>query len=425
MKKITLLLLCLTVSFWSYSQCTSTAGGNYGNLVMANDGTAEQIAVDNWPNAEYSVIQGLVVGNTYTVTGTNTTSIYITVTETTPAIDAIGTTIVFGASTVNFTATTAQILIFWNLDVFCNTQASDDTVTTIQCTSASCSCTANSAPDAVTLTAPTNGEMNVSTSANTNVGPFTWTDGAGAGIDSYTISIGLNAAGDDIGTIPFANGDSINYAWADGTTYFWSITAINCFGSTSSAVFSFTTDSCTETAVPPCTTEIAPTDGNLSATTGAGVSISFEWAENAGEFYELFINGFSQGTRTSPTVLTGFAYDTAYTWQVVPFNCFGEATGCATWNFTTESDPALSVDEFESNTLFSVFPNPAKDTVTIKTDLTINTVEVINMLGQRVNMFEGNSITNNTINISNLDNGFYFLNIDAEGKKQSIRIIKE
>lgn len=241
MKKITLLILMLTVTHWSYSQCTTTTGGAYpGSIVtILNDGTAELIANDNWPNAEYSAIDGLVVGNTYTVTGTNASSIYITIAETTATFSAIGTVIDSGPDSVSFTATTAQILIFWHLDALCNTQASGNTVTTIQCTSPSCTCTAAAAPDIAVATYPTNGAIDVpidmTDPLNPSINGFAWSDNGEATNYTYTL-VGVGSVSG------VANPVDINYTWDYNTTYTWNITSTNCLGTSTSIDYTFTTE---------------------------------------------------------------------------------------------------------------------------------------------------------------------------------------
>ncbi|MCB0381741.1 MAG: T9SS type A sorting domain-containing protein, partial [Psychroserpens sp.] len=61
----------------------------------------------------------------------------------------------------------------------------------------------------------------------------------------------------------------------------------------------------------------------------------------------------------------------------------------------------------------------------IKTELTIESVEVINILGKNVLTISKDQMTNNTVNLSELRNGIYFVNISAEGKKQTIKVVKE
>ncbi|UAB75974.1 T9SS type A sorting domain-containing protein [Mesoflavibacter sp. SCSIO 43206] len=329
MRNFTLLLLSIIFSISAYSQCTTTTGGNYGNLVMVNDGTAEQIAADNWPNAEYSAIEGLIIGNTYTVTGTNTTSIYITVAEIdwqNPVVG--GTVLAHGASSVSFTATTTDVIIHWHLNATCQTQDSDATVTTIQCTSPSCTCTATMMPDAANITYPANGAIDV---------PIDMTDPAN----------------------PVING----FAWTD----------------------------------------------NGAATT-----------------YDL--NLLTVGTVTgvtSPVNITygSWAYDTTYTWNITSTNCLGTVTS-ANYTFTTEADPNLSTDEFNIKP-FSIYPNPTSDFIKIKTELTINSVEVFNQLGQKVLSLNNDQIIDNSINVKEFNNGIYFMTITAEERKETFKFIKE
>ncbi|WGD35270.1 T9SS type A sorting domain-containing protein [Olleya sp. YS] len=447
MKKITFLIIfCLTATTWMYSQCTTITGGNYGNLVVANDGSAEQIAIDNWPNAEYSAIEGLIPGNTYTVTGTNTTSIYITIAEIDWANPMLGgTVLVHGPSSVSFTATTTDVIIHWHLDALCSTQASDNTLTTIQCTSATCSCTATSSPGAPTGPTPGNMAIDIpidaTDPANLLITPFSWVDGAGDPATSYTLSLGVTPTGDDIGSISGAtNGNGINYTWDYNTTYYWKVNAINCFGSDESAVWSFTTTSCTATAAPDAVTTPTPSDGAIDvpidATDPANLLITpFSWVDAAtgdpATSYTLSLGttptGDDIGTIDPATngngIVYTWAYSTTYYWYVTGVNCVGSAPG-AIYSFTTEADPALSIDEFDANT-FSIYPNPAKNEISIKTDISFDSVAIYNQLGQRVLQLNSDKLIDNTINISDLNSGIFFMKIKSNDKEQTIKFIKE
>lgn len=84
----------------------------------------------------------------------------------------------------------------------------------------------------------------------------------------------------------------------------------------------------------------------------------------------------------------------------------------------------LSVDDPSIATL-SVFPNPAKDLISINTSAPITSLKIINMVGQVV--LENNTVDNQqTINISKLSNGIYFLQaIQDSGEQRVVRFIKE
>jgi len=150
MKKITFLfILCLTMTHWSYSQCTTNSGGQWptSTISLANSGGAETISTQNWPNAEFSIIDGVLPGSDYTVAANP--ALYITVTNT--ADDSV---IVHGAGSVSFTAAAGVtgLTIYWHVDAACGTAESPDTTTTIQCTT--CTCSETAAPGAPTNPTP-------------------------------------------------------------------------------------------------------------------------------------------------------------------------------------------------------------------------------------------------------------------------------
>ncbi len=424
MKKITLLFLfCLTVNFWSYSQCTNPVY-QWPNATVTIGATPglQTIATNNWPQNEFSVIDGLVPGNMYTVTASP--AAYITVTTD-------GTTVVtHGLASVSFTASTTGITVYWTADAACNDGGQVDTLTQIECTS--CTCTATAAPVLENPT-PSDGNMMVPIvpdGADLLITPFEWEDN-GDPSDSYTLSLGITPAGNDIGTLdPATNGNGIIYTWTENTTYYWFVTGTNCQGTTTSPVWSFTTAACNETTAPTCGNLLLPADndpdvGTVEATNGTR-EVNLSWEVVPGALaYNITFDGNDLGSTADTDIdIFGLDYDTQYTWSVSPINCFGQATGCATRTFTTEQDPNLSISEFDIKAL-SVYPNPVKDVLNVKTDLALESIEVFNILGKNVLTVSGNQISDNSINLSALNNGVYFVNIFAEGNKETIKVIKE
>lgn len=92
-------------------------------------------------------------------------------------------------------------------------------------------------------------------------------------------------------------------------------------------------------------------------------------------------------------------------------------------NYRT-NDELLSIDD-KSLSNISVYPNPVKDNIKIDTILTIDDVTIVNLVGQKVLQFKSEHIVDNSVNLSALSTGLYFMNISSEGKSQSIKIIKE
>jgi len=150
-------------------------------------------------------------------------------------------------------------------------------------------------------------------------------------------------------------------------------------------------------APPSCTTSISPTDGE----TNVSVDGTLSWSAFVGSTgYYLYFgtdasatnieNGTDLGNVTSYTPSSNLDFLTDYYWRVVPYNSFGSASGCSTWNFTTADisyclagSTAYDLYESITNVTFAGIDNssPASKT-TGYTDYTtlVSPAEV--MLGQ-------------------------------------------
>ncbi|WP_158633779.1 T9SS type A sorting domain-containing protein [Flavobacterium cheniae] len=85
---------------------------------------------------------------------------------------------------------------------------------------------------------------------------------------------------------------------------------------------------------------------------------------------------------------------------------------------------ALSTQDFDFGTYFTLYPNPAKDVLNIqdKQGLTINSIEVYNQLGQIV-MAVTNAL--NAVDVANLASGTYFVKINTEKGSTNAKFVKE
>lgn len=85
-------------------------------------------------------------------------------------------------------------------------------------------------------------------------------------------------------------------------------------------------------------------------------------------------------------------------------------------------DETLSVKD-NIKPSFSVFPNPSSDWVTLETNniQEIIAVEIYNVLGQRVNI----SMSGKVLDISNLNNGLYIVNVITANGSSTQKIIKK
>ncbi len=91
--------------------------------------------------------------------------------------------------------------------------------------------------------------------------------------------------------------------------------------------------------------------------------------------------------------------------------------------FKTCSTP-LSIDDFTNNSnLFSFFPNPSTNEITITNYANIEIIHIYDLTGKEV--FYSNSISQK-INVQNLNSGVYLLKvIDKNGNRETKKMIKE
>ena len=216
----------------------------------------------------------------------------------------------------------------------------------------------------------------------------------------------------------------VRFRWVGDWSYFWAFDNVKVF-------------SCTETTAPTAATATTPANGATNVAidvTGTTPLITpFNWTPGpSATVFNLSLGtdpagtniGTIDGATNGNGITYNWAYDTTYYWSIESFNCFG-STASAVWSFTTETDPALSTDEFTLDNNFSVYPNPASDVITIKTNLAIESVEVYNQLGQLVINRKGTDILENSINIASLNNGIYLITINTQDKKQTLKFVKE
>jgi hypothetical protein len=93
------------------------------------------------------------------------------------------------------------------------------------------------------------------------------------------------------------------------------------------------------------------------------------------------------------------------------------------WNSVTDVPPPLGLSDPSNKQNAIVYPNPASHFITIKKqDNVLTTVKIINALGQTVKTTLLN--TTNTIDISELANGLYFLETTARNKTEISKFTK-
>ena len=87
------------------------------------------------------------------------------------------------------------------------------------------------------------------------------------------------------------------------------------------------------------------------------------------------------------------------------------------------SEPTASVDQFNADSLFSYYPNPVNDNLTLKAQKAINNVSVYNIIGQEVYRNAPNTLTNE-VDMTGLQAGAYFVKVTVGTNVETVRIIK-
>ncbi|MBU3011632.1 T9SS type A sorting domain-containing protein [Polaribacter vadi] len=162
--------------------------------------------------------------------------------------------------------------------------------------------------------------------------------------------------------------------------------------------------------------------------------VDFSWLAattgDAATSYDVYLGDASDAlsllgsTGNLSVGITGMAYSTTYYWKIVAKNVGGEAVGSETWSFTTESNPALSIETNELKNV-SIFPNPTKGFINIKSDEKPTKVTIYNLLGKKVTTINKSELKEDVVDISNLSKGIYLMKILIENTTKTIKIIKE
>ncbi|GAB5398612.1 MAG: hypothetical protein Aureis2KO_01970 [Aureisphaera sp.] len=107
-------------------------------------------------------------------------------------------------------------------------------------------------------------------------------------------------------------------------------------------------------------------------------------------------------------------------WNVYPFFASGNIVISGDAGFTIVKESTLGITDLDQN-LFSIYPNPATNRLTVSSDSEgIAKVEIFNVLGQRVMENTYTSSLSETINISSLNTGMYLVKINNSTTKRLV-----
>ncbi len=98
-------------------------------------------------------------------------------------------------------------------------------------------------------------------------------------------------------------------------------------------------------------------------------------------------------------------------------------SGLKGWNFVDNLQLGPWTDVFETGKMkASIYPNPARDWVTIETDFSVKSIRIFNAVGQEVYSFSAMNPYYNKLELNSLTSGIYFLDMVTEKKRVVKRI---
>ena len=140
-------------------------------------------------------------------------------------------------------------------------------------------------------------------------------------------------------------------------------------------------------------------------------------------FGNLPINGAKSFTITIPPTDNIEDYDTVF-FYCLNFNQFWDFGKFIPFN--SNNCTLLSIDENSLLDTVSFFPNPTNDNITIKNERQLNlSIEIFNVLGKKVLETENSLLTEQSINLASLNSGVYLVQIKADGKSITKKLVKQ
>lgn len=158
-----------------------------------------------------------------------------------------------------------------------------------------------------------------------------------------------------------------------------------------------------------------------SATTGSIVLTK----QRGAQWADFYLKGYFPGIQLSTTYSVQIRPKVNGTWGTFGTVCT-ITTPASFSKLFNETDENLE-DELKNNIIIDLFPNPISDNLNINFNNLPNntTISITNLLGQSLRSISINELNNN-INISDLENGIYNVNIYSDGTLiNSKKIIKQ
>jgi PKD repeat protein len=163
------------------------------------------------------------------------------------------------------------------------------------------------------------------------------------------------------------------------------------------------------------TTTYISQGGTVNFNSNGSIGTSFGW--------DFTGNGSVDDTTANPT----HNYTAAGTYNAILYVTLGSCTDADTIQIQVFNMVGLNERDSE-NMVLSVFPNPAKESITVNLKLTSEddvTIRITNSVGEIVNFINRKKATliNENINIDSFASGVYFINVISTTESITKRVI--
>ncbi len=234
----------------------------------------------------------------------------------------------------------------------------------------------------------------------------------------------------DIANLTASGAGNVSYSWSNGKTTAlnavsvagtYTVTATNAFGCTVASTPTVITSSVTPYVIPDFTVSAAPFCVNKDldyVLTSPATGYTFTWKSGA------------------TTLGTGDGIQYKFTTsgaKSITVSGVEDATSCVATprvksvTILPSTDNACKTNGIENSIKnnFSIYPNPIKDGVlNVKNDLSQSVnIRITNIIGTTVMQENISNTKLNTLDVSNLNNGVYFVEIESKNEREILKII--
>ena len=146
------------------------------------------------------------------------------------------------------------------------------------------------------------------------------------------------------------------------------------------------------------------------------VTLTWDAVEGAQAYY-VYVNGQEFGLSSANYYIAGSDVETTFTYEVYSVCANGESEFSEPCTVVVTDE---SLEEYANR--FEIYPNPANNYLNIDTNENINEISIYNVVGVMVYSEQN---FNGTIDLSNFNNGVYFIRISTEKGDITKRFIKQ